>query len=404
MRTIEAKKSEQTGERYHYCPKTNEQATKNTCADCPLGKVEELPASYRIHCNFGGEVVAFIPSHAEDSIPQSWGEDKFALTQYTVIEPKLDGARCIIVIDAEGGFHAYTRRTNRFGEQTEITDNLPHLKKINFKAIANSILDGEIFLTKAAGKASATGTESTGTLGQIMSVVGAAAETAIATQELLGYAEVYVFDLPKALAADLTDMIHSRRQDMLDRGIWHLIPEEALKFIHRMPTFTTSSAAERKARYEVWLEKGVVTNEGITVPVEGAVLKNPNAKYFDLRAMLKKKESVTLDILVTGFEFGKKGGKYEKTIGALLFSVTDKATGQLREIGKVVPGDDATRAQMFSLIGNLNPEQIKDKKVIIEVTFQNFTKQYRSRHPRIVRYRPDRGEPNVVDFETVDRK
>ena len=140
MRVIESKKNPKSGERYHHCPSTQAVESIQTCRGCSaLEEIESLPASYRVHCTHGTVVKALIPSHAEDGIPQNWGTDKFLLSQYSIIEPKLDGARCVIVVDDEGRFHAFTRRTNRFGDQTEITDNLPHLKDWKIPELAGTI-------------------------------------------------------------------------------------------------------------------------------------------------------------------------------------------------------------------------------------------------------------------------
>src|SRR3972149_1370247 len=164
MRGIESKKTPATGERYHYCPKTQGIAHMYDCRVCGdgLNRVETLPASYRIHCPFGEEVKAIIPSHVEDQIPSSWGTNKFALPDYSVIEPKLDGARAILLFTWTG-IRVFSRRNNKFGDQSEFTDNVLHIARIRVPELDGTILDGEIICQK--GAVSATGNIPAGTLG-----------------------------------------------------------------------------------------------------------------------------------------------------------------------------------------------------------------------------------------------
>ncbi|KKK70212.1 hypothetical protein LCGC14_2926290, partial [marine sediment metagenome] len=116
---------------------------------------------------------------------------------------------------------------------------------------------------------------------------------------------------------------------------------------------------------------------------------------------LKAKQSMTIDALVTGWEPGAAGGKYENTVGALRVSVVDKATGRLREIAKVAPGDDAVRNDMHELLGGRDDPA--GLGLVVELQGQGWSQEYRVRHPRVLRYREDRGEPNEVDFCAVSK-
>jgi ATP-dependent DNA ligase len=60
---------------------------------------------------------------------------------------------------------------------------------------------------------------------------------------------------------------------------------------------------------------------------------------------------------------------------------------------------------MFQLLNGKSADEITNcLRIIIEIEGQNWTKDYRIRHPRIVRYRPDRSDPNKVDFSQIARK
>lgn len=402
MRTIESKRSKQTGENYHYCPRTQGIATLDDCRTCSADGetfIEELSVSYRVHCAFGEAVQAIIPSHIEDQIPQSWGTDKFALPQYTVIEPKLDGARAILLV-TKTGIRVFSRRNNRFGDQSEFTESVPHIANLRLSGLEGAILDGELICQP--GGVSASGNIPAGTLGATMSVVGSSPEEAIRTQEQSGKAHVYIFDLPKVRDEDLTEekwlLRHSRMQHILLE-----MPHEAREFLHQMPFSEVDDALDvdtaittKKALHERFLAQGA----------EGSVLKDPSATYYALRAGLKIKEDVTLDVIVTGFEYGKMGGRYESTVGALLCSVRDAATGELVEICKVAPGSDEKRAELEARFDELEARSLSftSEPIIIWLQAQCWTKDYRMRHPRILEYCQDRDVPTTVDFMQVVRK
>jgi ATP-dependent DNA ligase len=131
---------------------------------------------------------------------------------------------------------------------------------------------------------------------------------------------------------------------------------------------------------------------------EGLVIKIPTATYFQSQAWLKVKQRCTYDCIITGFEFGKVGGKYEDTVGALKVAVTDSTNSELREICKVIPGDDATRDRLLAKLADLAQSEIVNLGLIAELEAQCITKDGRLRHPRIIRWRTDRSAPNTVNF------
>jgi len=302
----------------------------------------------------------------------------------------------VTVIDEFGAIHAFTRNVDRFGKQKEISSNLPHIQGMYLPLYADSKLDAEI-LCMVAGDA-------VGTQGATMSVVGAYPETAIATQEQYGFAHLFIFDVMRVNGVDVTKdqwtTRHAAKKAIVE-GIRAALPMCEF-YIHLMPSFFTKSEEERDGFFKMFLAEGANIDD-LRVPTEGIVLKNPLMRYYDSNAILKCKETVTVDVIVTGWEAGKIGGKWENTIGALLFSIMTP-DHELVEVGKVIPGDDAKRAELYALLNGKTSDEIAGLSIIIEIEGQNWTKNYRIRHPRVVRYRPDRSDPNIVDLSKVERK
>lgn len=392
MRQIESHRLGSTGEHVHMCPDGGTYPGKTIaamdCLGCPFyNGLEQKQVSYVVACAVPtSDLFEFEPSHAVDkkNFPDRMGTDPLMLVAHgwRYIAPKLDGARGILHLTADG-IRVTLRRQNASGEYTEITNNLPHFKVGIPRDLVGTILDAELMLpTKTA--------EATGSLGSIMSVVGAHPAKAIEAQRRYGNVEAYVFDCIRVGERDCRTMPYEDRR--LEAIAVVGILETIAPFIHNIPVsdvhndFTAAFKLHR---------------QNLDAGLEGSVLYHAAYGYGTTYGMVKVKQDLTLDALVTGWEFGKKGGKYERQIGALLLSVKDQATGQLREIGKAVPGDDATRAMLTARLANVI--DFVELALIVEVEAQVFTKAYRLRHPRILRYRTDRSDPNVVDFTKVSR-
>ncbi len=69
----------------------------------------------------------------------------------------------------------------------------------------------------------------------------------------------------------------------------------------------------------------------------------------------------------------------------------------------MIPGDDAFRDDLYRRLYPLTTGEIIRLNLIVELEGQGFAKEYRIRHPRIIRWRHDRSEPNTVDFATVQQ-
>ena len=369
---------------HHRCPLNDGEIDPSTCQTCPhLNHVEERPSKYRLHCDApstGPELIEFDPPKAYDSHMGLKGTDLLNSSAHTWLEPKLDGARAIVHCTPDGVFIT-SRRRDRTGKFNQFQDNIPHIRDhegLNqLGASGYTIVDAEIIMPV-----------DTDTLATTMGVVGSGPERAIALQKEKGLAVLHIFDLARAKNLDMTwEHLHQRRgvlEDFEEAGYFDG------DYIELVKIFRSEDAAERKNYLDSCLEAGL----------EGSIAKDPNASYFESHAWLKLKQKITVDAIVTGWEHGAVGGKYADTLGALKVSVQTPHDG-LVEIAKVVPGDDKVRGQLFSTLKELEKEQILGLAIVVEMESQGWTKDYRLRHPRILRYRKDRSEPNTVEFEML---
>jgi len=313
------------------------------------------------------------------------GRNVIESPRHTTVEPKLDGARAICHIEDDGTVTITSRRLNKDGQFNRFTDNIPHIAEALAKLGESvafggySILDGEILMQDEEGF----------TLGRTMSVVGSSPENAAKVQRSYGKAVLYLFDVQFAGGFDLRgDSMEHRQLSLVD--IVDLIDSEYVKIV---PQWTGCDVERRKEILAVCYEQGF----------EGVVIKDPNANYTASRAWLKIKQSETVDAIVIGWEYGKAGGKWADCIGALEVAVLNSATGELQAICTVVPGDDAKRAELSDQLMPMVKTEIIASGIVVELEMQGWSKGSRVRHPRILRYRLDRSEPNVVDFAEIKR-
>ena len=380
LRIIEPKRHAKTGELYHNCPDTGGNIDIGDCKGCPFFvSAEQLNVKYRLHCDRpieGYPLRVFEPPRAYSTYKGLTGNLLFTSFEHQILEPKLDGVRCIVHITPDI-VYLTTRRKNKQGEYTQFQDNVPHLrdhkKLLAIGKKGYSILDSEIIMPV-----------SDDTLALTMGVVGSLPERAISHQKEHGKAYLSVFDVVQWKGDDIANLLEfDERRLMLKK----ILPTG--RYIQLTPSGYIEDIEKRERVANQMVEK---------YGYEGVVLKNANAGYFDSRAWLKWKESTTIDAIVTGWEKGKAGGRYANTLGALKLSVIDHKTGQMREIARSIPGDDATRDKWYHAIKDLSPLEILAQQEIVELEGQTWTKDGRMRHPRVLGGRNDRSEPNMMDF------
>ncbi len=382
------------GINYHTCPGDGyKHLGDSVCRGCVnYQSIERLPATYRLHCSWVSrhELRQIKPSKAAARIPPSLGTDPLALDTHQLLEPKLDGVRIFMHL-LKSGNRLTTRRKNKAGLYNEVTDQLPHLRDLAVPEFYwGAVLDGEIQMPSKG--------TSSGLLGSTMSVIGSSPERALAHQERWGYVQYQVFDLPfSAQGDDLRNYgLACRLMHLAD--FWMkpemLVAEQThVQPIHSEYCLTTYG---KRAFVQECLELGY----------EGAILKNLKATYGQLRGWIKIKEKHTLDLQIVDWEPGKAGGKHENGLGSLMGAVRrvdEPLSGVLQVVCTVSPGTDIQRAYWHDKLATLTTGEIHAANFIVEVEFQNWTKGYRLRHPRVLRYRTDRSEPSVVDLSAVKR-
>jgi DNA ligase-1 len=124
-----------------------------------------------------------------------------------------------------------------------------------------------------------------------------------------------------------------------------------------------------------------------------------------------KKALATLDVVVTGVEFGH--GRRRDVLSDYTFAV--KGAGKLLNIGKAYSGlTDLEIAEMTEFFKGRTLEdfgrfRLVEPIVVIEVAFNGIQKSdrhasgYALRFPRIVRIRTDKTVDDIDTIETVDR-
>ena len=391
-RIIKSKKQKSSGLLYHYCPMNGEKLIGAKAGCSNLLEYHENQASYKITCGYP-QRTPFEPAVVADSVPPGMGDDtnasRFALNDWSVCEPKLDGVRNVIEFDESGHIHFYTKRTDKYGDQPEITDHFPHVSGIVMPELAGTRLDSEVMVVQ----------DNRGMkLEDTMSVVGGYADSAIKNQMVVGKAHWFIFAAMNECGEDITGLSWNDMQAWMHLSL--AMNLQGHIYFHIVTPWMARDTKAKRLLFCRFTTNGVDI-DGIHLPTEGMVIKHPEMSYFEPRAMIKIKESFSITTLITGYDLGS-AGKYENTIGALRVSVVDMATNSLREICKVAPGSDAIRNELFQALSGA--DDIAALGMCVEVEGQNWTKEYRIRHPKVMQYRMDISIPDAIDFSGIVRK
>ena len=293
--------------------------------------------------------------------------DTILSERHTILEPKLDGVRGIIHCHPKDGIIVLSRNKNKAGEYSQFQNNIPHIRDHQtLKALSKegyTILDCEVLAPVDDD-----------TLGNTMSIIGALPAKAIEVQQKIGLAYLTLFDVVRFKGTDVSEEPWRKRRKLLET-----IPTD--EFLKHIPYYTRSSVDSRRKLAKELIQKGY----------EGVVLKDPYATYNASRAWLKHKERTTIDAQVIGYTYGK--GKYNNNIGALKTAVLGP-DNKLKFLCTVSPGTDAKRKELYDQFLPLTEKQITALNMIVEIEGQQITKDNSIRHPRILRYREDKSQPN----------
>lgn len=292
-----------------------------------------------------------------------------------IAEPKIDGCRAKHHLLRDGNRVDSRHRSVQTYAYNEKTGNFPHMEKHYAGELAGTVLDGEIVMPVRHIRMGKTQTE--GSLTSTTAVFNSKPERARALQQCFGGAKYIVFDMLFYKGNDIRSLpLHSRRKLLFD----------VVSCIHQgggplsVPPYRlhiglmVSDPQEKRALFGS--------------EVEGIMLKDLEAPYSRKEGQRPKhwykwKKVDTIDAFVTGFVPGE--GEFSGLVGALLVSVRDK--NETVEIASVQPGDLAYRRMISTADGAL-VDGLYYK--VLEVRFQEVTKNNRLRHPVLVRWRPEK--------------
>jgi bifunctional non-homologous end joining protein LigD len=292
-------------------------------------------------------------------------------------EFKWDGVRAIVHVD--GGRPRVMSRNNR-----DVTSSYPELR--DFAASVGSrqlVVDGEIVAMDDGGRPSFSVLQSR------MHVTNAAAVRRLKSTTPVTY---LVFDLLYIDGRSLLDVPYAERRAALDEL------ELAGESWQTPPWFPGRGAAVVEAAKEQQLE-GIVAKR----------LDSPYAAGRRSKDWLKLKNLLTQEVIIIGWKPG--GGSRSGMIGSLLLAVRDD-DGALIYAGNVGTGftDEALRvlARTLEPLATDDPTittgipkpQLRDARwvepsLVGEVTFSEWTRDGRLRHPSWRGLRPDKAPEEV---------
>ncbi len=276
-----------------------------------------------------------------------------------VAQEKLDGMRAIVHV-TPSGLRIFSRSAG-VADPTmplEKTSSLPHLARLTFPKLVDSILDGEILLP---GQDSAT---LAGTVHR--------KDTNGSNHRV----KLFVFDVLRYRGSDVIEKMYQTRLFWLDEVEARIASE----YISVLPIATETKAKRR-------LYKDVLAKGG-----EGIILKRLDAYYIPGARpsdnWYKAKRSAIFDCIVIGFTKGE--GKYNRWIGAVRFGqyVDDK----LVELGQASGMTDAIRKDMSD-----NPDRYIGR--VVAIKGMERLRSGAIRHPQFVGVRSDKKQKDCVWYE-----
>jgi ATP-dependent DNA ligase len=272
------------------------------------------------------------------------------------MEIKFDGMRAVIEVLADGSIGAFTSRTGK-----PVGQKVPHLLNV-FKHFQPGWYDMELGFPK----------EDTEFLqldfNRTMRILGSDFPKARRDQADHGYIHAYVFDY-------FDPMRPKMPQDERTHLIFENWARNINMWVHKTDQYRFSAFEDFETEFNAWVADGG----------EGAMLKNVNGVYVPgqrSKSWVKWKKYETLDVYVTGFEWGM--GKYDGLMGALYFSYTSDGPA----IGKCSGMTDAERIEWTNLFASYDDVilSIPAEDRLIEVKHYGKLKDG-FRHPQYVKWK-----------------
>jgi hypothetical protein len=273
-------------------------------------------------------------------------EEKFKGTIIT--QPKLDGYRCVAIHDNEAEtWKLYSRNGKEY-------NNFPQLVKAlneSYDLPYNYVLDGEVMSDDFQAM------QRTAFSDKKKSVVG---DLYYAIFDLVTIAEWLVQE-----GEHDTVKRYSTLKNLFDKGILNN------KIFRRVPSKVCNSLEEAYAMHPLYIEKGY----------EGTMLR-ANAPYQFKRTdyLAKVKDMLSQDCTIKAISSGMRGTKLENTLGSITVIQENKT---ICDVGSGF--SDELRNDLWSK---------RDKLIgkVIEVKYQELTKDGIMRFPVFMRFREDKEE------------
>lgn len=298
-------------------------------------------------------------------------------SESTVAENKFDGSRYLMQVGI--GESRFTSRhiSKKTGLFVEKADNVPHLRDLFAQegidtSLQGCVFDGEIVYKDTIHSKSM----------DVTKIMGSLPSRAVEIQNEQGKLDYFVFDILFDQGEDIRHFPYKVRRTILLNHLKDL--EDPKKHLNITPVETEN----KKQFYEDIIEAGG----------EGVILKDIHAPYG--KNWAKVKRSAAWDVIIMGYEEPTKVTKkvsgeeslshyYEKGwIGAIKFG--QYFGGKLIEFGTTSGIDEALREEL-----SINGDKYIGK--VIEIGAQErIAKTGRFRHPRFLRFRPDKNVEQCV--------
>ena len=297
--------------------------------------------------------------------PSMWDDDNEWVAEF-----KYDGTRYLMHIGPEGSRFTSRRISVNGGLYVE-KRNFPHLEDITNPT--EIVLDGEFILKLYGSSYDST------------QITGSSRSVAIEKQKQLGYLYYMVFDILYLNGISIQHQSLEYRKKVLKS----LVSDIGSPYI----IYSKHYHSDKYALYEKIVKQGG----------EGVVLKHIHSQYGERSKWVKVKKKDTWDVVITGYlKPSESSEKVDGTIsvtrykdkgwiGAICMGMYDK-DGKSVDVGSVSGMDESVRAQI-----SCYPKDYLGK--VIEVEAQERLKSGRFRHPRFIRFRPDKRKEECLYAE-----
>lgn len=292
-----------------------------------------------------------------------------------IVEEKLDGTRCIAVIQ-EGTVNFYSREGREFRGLECIADEI-----LTLMPGFNFVLDGEVIAKKfnPHNKTAVKNKDGNWPFAQALSMLKNHDTTRAEVEEYLGYYCWDVIDIEYFQSQGTKGKSSTQTERKCHLEALFSRNKTPLKSVFMVPNVIAKNQEEVLTLFQQVRDK-----RG-----EGVMLKKMDAPYAFRRNdnILKLKEFYTLDLRIVGAYEGGKGTKYEGMLGALV--VADD-TGKIKsDVGSGFSDSNRTELWLRYLNGDL-------KGAIVEIMFQEITSDGSLRFPTYVGERFDKTKTSLI--------